>query len=79
VRRRGRLQLIRDTLKVARRGASRTRIVYGANLNFKILAELEADLERNGLLEHQGRILKATSKGLELLKVFRQIEQICAT
>jgi predicted transcriptional regulator len=46
--RRNDLEICADILRVARRGAKKTQIVYEANLNFKIVKKYpeEADRER---------------------------------
>jgi len=47
---RGRLEIARDILKVARGGAGITAIVYGANLNFPIAKKHIQEMEGAGLI-----------------------------
>ena len=47
---RGRYEICRDILKVARAGAGITAIVYGANLNFPIANKNIKRMETNGLI-----------------------------
>ena len=49
-RRRSRVEIIAEILRIAKRGAKKTRIVYGANLNFKMLDNYLQRLEKAGLL-----------------------------
>ena len=47
---RGRYEICRDILKVARAGAGITAIVYGSNLNFPIANKNIIEMEANGLI-----------------------------
>jgi len=49
-RKRGRLEIARDILKVARSGAGITAIVYGANLNFPIAKKHIREMELADLI-----------------------------
>ncbi len=76
--RRSRLEIIAEILKRARKGAKKTRIVYGANLNFKMLNEYLAELEAAGLIKHSeanGGLVRTTEKGNEYLEWFRGLEE----
>ena len=70
-RRRSSVDIIADILRIARKGAKKTRIVYGANLNFKLLNEYLERLEEAGLItndpEKRGT-LKTTDKGRKYLQ-----------
>ncbi len=46
--RRNRLEIIQSILDIARKGATKTQIVYRANLNFKLANDLLARLLRAG-------------------------------
>mgnify|MGYP001144110336 CR=1 FL=1 len=50
VRRRNNLEITADILRIAKDGAKKTQIVYGANLNFKLLHQYLDDLEKSGLI-----------------------------
>ena len=69
--RRSNVDIIADILRVAKRGARKTRIVYGANLNFKLLNEYLEKLEKAGLITNtseEGTIFKTTEKGRKYLE-----------
>jgi predicted transcriptional regulator len=68
--------IISQILDICDGGASKTRIVYQANLNFKTVNPYIELLTRNGLIESKsGRIVlyKTTDKGLKLQENFRQM------
>ena len=58
-------------------GANKTRIVYGANLNFKIANKYIDFLLDNGLIREEVKEGKkyylATEKGVQFLKLFREL------
>jgi predicted transcriptional regulator len=71
--RRSNLEIVADILKIAQIGCNKTRIVYNANLNFKMLNEYIERLEKAGLVSSSlknGGLIKTTSKGKEYLKQF---------
>ncbi len=75
--RRDKLKIILDILDICNNGANKTRIVYQANLNFK-MANVYIDILTNeGLLDPQdgsnGKVYLTTFRGKELLKDVRQI------
>jgi predicted transcriptional regulator len=75
--RRDKLKIILDILDICNDGANKTKIVYQANLNFK-MANIYLDIMTNeGLLNHQdhsnGKIYLTTNRGKDLLKDVRQI------
>ena len=49
--RRGRLEIARDILMIAKTGARPTELVYKANLNFNILKKYLQEMEEAGLIE----------------------------
>jgi len=66
-----------EILRVAGRGAIKTRIVYKANLNFQVLHQYVRELESNGLIEtdvRNGGIIKTTERGMEYLKHYYGFE-----
>jgi predicted transcriptional regulator len=76
--RRSNLEIAAEILKLARKGAKKTRIVYGANLNFKMLEEYLEKLKKAGLLINSAdndRIIKTTEKGKEYLQQFYVLKQ----
>ena len=74
--RRTRLEIIHDILEVARSGVNKTRIVYKANLNFKLLDEYLAYLKRFGLVTVEQRIIKTTENGKRYTEVFKELGRI---
>jgi len=77
--RRSNLEIIAEILRIARRGARKTRIVYGANLNFKMLKEYLKKLEEAGLItvsQGEGGLIKTTKKGHEFLQHFYGLKEL---
>ena len=68
---RGRLDVIIDILQVAKKGAKKTKIVYGANLNFEMLERYVKDLTRMGLIKQEGNEWRTTEKGKNAVQYFR--------
>ncbi len=76
--RRNNLEIVAEILRIAKKGAKKTRIVYGANLNFKMLNEYLAKLERAGLValpEDNGGLVKTTERGKEYLQQFYLLKE----
>jgi len=71
--RRSQVDIVAEILHIARRGAKKTRLVYGANLNFKLLNEYLDRLEKAGLvakdLDEHG-LIKTTEKGKKYLQYY---------
>jgi predicted transcriptional regulator len=73
---RSRHTIISQILDICDGGASKTRIVYQANLNFKTVNPYIELLTKNGLIETKsGRtvLYETTDKGLRLRENFKQI------
>jgi predicted transcriptional regulator len=73
---RSRHTIISQILDICDGGASKTRIVYQANLNFKTVNPYIELLTKNGLIETKsGRtvLYETTDKGLKLRENFKQI------
>ncbi len=69
--------IISQILDVCTGGASKTRIVYQANLNFRTVNPYIELLSKNGLIESsEGSIIvyKTTPKGIKMLKEFKSIQ-----
>jgi predicted transcriptional regulator len=78
--RRNNLEIVAEILRIARKGAKKTSIVYGANMNFKMLGEYLVKLERAGLVslpEDNGGLVKTTEKGKEYLQQFHILKEFC--
>lgn len=69
--------IISQILDICVDGASKTRIVYQANLNFRTVNPYIELLTKNGLLEissGSATIYKTTQKGMKMLKDFKSIQ-----
>ena len=79
-RRRGRLSIIASILDVAKRGAIKIRIMYGASLSFSQLGDYLSFLLDANLLkvaENPNRSLyKTTKKGLRYLQCYMEIGEL---
>jgi len=77
--RRTRFDIIIDILKVSLEGANKTKIVYGANLNFKLAQEYIDFMIEAKLLEQEdhknSKVYNATEKGIELLTKFKELTE----
>ncbi len=64
-------------------GSFRTRIVYGANLNFKILKRYLDFLQEHGMIEKidmdNSTYYRTTEKGKTFLKHYSQLQKIIKT
>jgi len=70
-----------DILSIARNGATKTRIVYRANLNFERATRYITYLIEKGLLERQthgseSTMYKTTNKGIQFLKDIKRILEL---
>ena len=69
--------IISQILDICTKGASKTRIVYQANLNFRTINPYLDLLTKNGLInvkKEQTIIYETTPRGLDLLDNFKQIQ-----
>ncbi len=81
--RRDRLKILLDILEICREGANKTKIVYQANLNFKMINLYLDILDKEGLLtlkcSAQSRLYFTTEKGMALLidvgGIYERLEQ----
>jgi predicted transcriptional regulator len=77
--RRSNLEIIAEILRLARKGTKKTRIVYRANLNFKMLEDYLARLEKMGLVsqtDEKRHLIRTTKKGKEYLQRFRGLKEL---
>ena len=80
-RNRNKLQITQAILEVARDGAGKTRIMYQANLSFKLLEDYLTVLVRAGLLkvkEGDRKMYMTSEKGLQFLREFQELERYAA-
>jgi len=68
--RRNNLDICSDILRTARGGANKTRIVYQANLNFKIAKDYLRRLIDRGLLRPSDNIFITTPKGVQFIEQY---------
>ena len=71
--RRSDLQIIYDMLTIAKKGARKTRIVYGANLNFRVLEEYLAFLKRTELVTEDNGTVQTTERGERYREAFTEL------
>lgn len=72
--RRNNLDICADILKAARRGARKTKIVYQANLNFKIVEKYLRNLVLGGYLETDGRgVYLTTPRGNGFIQQYEEL------
>ena len=79
--RRNSFEITAEILKIAKEGALKTHVVYGANLNFKFFQQYLEDLEKRGLIKNhvgKGGIIKTTEKGIRFLKHYKDFQQFSA-
>ena len=66
-------------LEAGNGGATKTKIMYKSFLSYAQLKEYFTMLIENGTLEYEGGLLntyRTTEKGLRLLKIYNQIEEL---
>ena len=75
---RSRSEIIAMILQTANKGATKTRIMYGAYLSYAQVKEYLEFLQQKDLIRYeQGtQLFKLTEKGLHFLRAFDQINEI---
>ena len=76
---RSREEILAQILNTCQEGASKTRVVYQANLNFKTVEPYLDLLIKNNLLEVQNgekKMYETTEKGESLLEAINQVNQL---
>ena len=78
---RSRTELVGSILDAANGGTTKTKIMYTAFLSFNQLKEYLSILIENNLIEYLDgtKTFKTTVKGLKLLKMHNQIEELLHT
>jgi len=75
---RSRLQIIADILSITRRGARKTRIMYQANLSYKLLCKYLNEVVSAGLVRFvDGDCYVLTVKGREFLNKHEEYSKHC--
>jgi predicted transcriptional regulator len=75
---RSRGEIITQILGICSKGATKTRIVYQANLNFKTVNPYIDLLMKNGLINLRSghnKIYMTTQRGSELMESFKAIQE----
>ena len=79
-KRRDRLYIIAEVLKIARDGSLKTQIMYKANLSFAQLSEYLSFLIKMGLLktykEEKRKVYKTTATGEKYLDKYEEISNL---
>ena len=77
MKKRDSLDISADILRLATSGAIKTRIVYGANLNFKIVEGYLSRLTNLGLLDNRDsrRRYQTTEKGLSFIQRYEELSK----
>ena len=78
---RSRTEIVSMMLDAANRGATKTKIMYSAFLSYTQLKEYLSVLIENNLLEYieGARTFKTTEKGLNVLKIHREMTELLQT
>lgn len=77
--RRSRFEIIGEILSLATDGARKTEIIYRVNLNFNVVNKYLNLLIQEGLINptpDSARKYKATEKGLEFLKAYKNLKSL---
>ena len=73
-RKRGKVDIIAEILKIGQKPVKKTRIMYRANLSFQQLKKYLKIVEENQLLKKDSDTYKTTEKGKRFLEIYRQID-----
>jgi len=78
--RRSSMHVIQEMLRAAQKGTRKTRMMYTCNLSLQQTNKYIDWLEKKGLIEENGeeRIFKTTEKGKQLVRKFREMEELLA-
>jgi predicted transcriptional regulator len=74
--RRNNLEVLAKILELTEKGKRKTHIMYQCNLSYPTTARTINFLLDRGMLENRSPIYHTTSKGLEFLMKFRELEQL---
>jgi predicted transcriptional regulator len=73
---RSKVDIYADVFRVATGGIKKTRIVYGANLNFVIVKRYLSELIDLGLLEARDGLYRTTERGPNFLEHYNDLASI---
>ena len=77
-RKRSKLEITADILRVSVGGARKSHIVYQANLNFQIIKNYLKELIKSGLLQsptNESKLYITTEKGLQYINYYEGMKQ----
>ena len=72
--RRSRIDISAEILRVATKGANKTQIVYGTNLNFEVAKKYLEMLQEKGLIKQDGDLYLTTIKGKEFQELAKELK-----
>ena len=72
--RRSRIDISAEILRVATKGANKTQIVYGTNLNFEVAKKYLEMLQERGLIKQDGDLYLTTIKGKEFQELAKELK-----
>lgn len=70
------MDIYAEVLTQAKKGVTKTRIMYRANLSFFLLKKCLSELRSLGLIETQKALYKTTAVGLRFLVLYEEIESL---
>jgi predicted transcriptional regulator len=71
--RRHKLDIIAEILTLCKNGSKKTRLVYGANINFKMLRKYQTLLENKRFITTMNGRIYTTYEGFEFLKDYKKM------
>lgn len=77
---RSRMDIVGNILATAMRGASKTKLMYGANLSYKQLKEYLVFAQQKKLIAMEGpTTYRLTPRGLQFLNVYEELKELLTT
>jgi len=75
---RDRVEIIADILDLCSKPKTKTQVMYGTNLSWKMLQNYLSELQSREFLENQSTSKKyvATKRGLEFIKKWRALQEL---
>ncbi|EHP68001.1 putative transcriptional regulator [Metallosphaera yellowstonensis MK1] len=75
-KKRGKMDIYCDILRVCESGSNKTRIMYKANLSYELLKRYMWELESSGLIIVSGKTVRLTEKGKRVLLLIARAKSI---
>jgi predicted transcriptional regulator len=78
VPKRDHLEIMAEILSLCKQPQTKTRVMYGTNLSYKMLQRYLSELQSRGFLEVHHSLTKyvASRKGLNFLEKWRELEEL---